>query len=437
MRNNPVEAIEQQANRRWKITTAKGVIDARVIVNAAGSRANEIARMMGHYLPIISMEHQFIVMDNIQAIEERASMLPMLRDPDISYYLRQEGKGLLLGPYEKGGVPWSVDGVPAGFGQELLQPDLDRIEDILCVVMEQVSIIADGGIKTVVNGPIPYTPDGHPLVGPVHRVNNYFVCTGFNFGIVQGGGAGRFMAQWIIDGHPELDLFELDPRRFGVYADHEYTVSKAIEVYANQYQIGFPNEYAMRPSGRGLKKAPVYELQQGKNAVFGAYYGWERASWFAPDHSTASEDHSFRRGNWFDAIATECSKVQDSVGLLDLSPFTKFVISGASVLEWLESLSPNRIPTRTGAIALSHPLTEEGGVAWEFSITLLENSNYYMMAPAIDELLIEDWLHKRLPQDSSVTLNNVTHQFGTLVLAGPDSRHVLGKLTHTDLSNDS
>ncbi|MFT2111758.1 GcvT family protein [Marinomonas sp. 2405UD68-3] len=435
VRHNPVESIEQQANGRWKVTTEKGVIDAGIIVNAAGFRCNEVAEMIGHRLPVCSMEHQFVVTDNVPELEERDTMLPMLRDPDVSYYLRQEGKGLILGPYEKGGIPWAIDGVPAAFGQELLQPSLDRIEEIMCTAMEQVSIIGNAGIKTTVNGPITYTPDGHPLIGPVHGYDNYFVCTGFNFGIVQGGGAGHFMAQWIVDGHPELDLFELDPRRFGSYADHEFSVAKGTEVYANEYQLGFPNEYAMRPAKRGQKQSPIYSRQAEKNAVFGAYFGWERASWFAPKGSEPMEQHSFRRGNWFDAVAAECKNVQNNVGVLDLSPFTKFEIEGEDAHRWLESFSPNRIPTEAGNIALAHPLTKDGGIAWEFSVTKLNDGRYYMMAPAAGELLIEDKLRTRLPKDGSIKLTNITQDYGTLVLAGPNSRKVLAKLTDSSLNN--
>ena len=257
------------------------------------------------------------------------------------------------------------------------------------------------------------------MIGPVNGYENYFVCTGFNFGIVQGGGAGNFMAQWIVNGHPELDLFELDPRRFGDYADHSFNVAKATEVYANEYQLGFPNEYAMRPAARGQKSAPVNERLAEKNAVFGAWYGWERPSWFAPEGATAEEKHSFRRSNWFEPVAAECQHVQNHVGVLDLSPFTKFEISGAGAHQWLESISPNRIPEKTGGIALAHPLTKEGGVAWEFSITRLENGTFYMMAPAAGEQLVEDWLVQRLPKDGSVELKNTTQEYGTLVLAGP------------------
>lgn len=437
VRNNPVSAIEQLENGRWKVTTEKGVIDAGIIVNAAGFRCNEVAEMVGHQLPVTSMEHQFVVTDNIPELEALDKMVPMLRDPDVSYYLRQEGNGFILGPYEKGGIPWATDGVPAAFGQELLQPDLDRIEEIMCTAMEQVEIITHAGVKTVVNGPITYTPDGHPLIGPVHGFDNYFVCTGFNFGIVQGGGAGHFMSQWIVNGHPELDLFELDPRRFGDYANHDYTVAKATEVYANEYQLGFPNEYAMREAKRNNKQSAIYEDHKAANAVFGAYFGWERPSWFAEEGQEPVEQHSFRRGNWFEAVEKECKLVENHVGLQDLSPFTKFEISGDNAFAYLDAMSPNKLPTKVGQIALSHPLTKEGGVAWEFSITLLENGSYYLMGPAAGELLIEDWLRTRLPKDGSVTLKNITRDYGTLVLAGPDARNVLSQVTDADLSNEA
>lgn len=437
VRNNPVSTIKQKEDGRWDVTTEKGIIDAGIIVNAAGFRANEVAAMVGHQLPMNIMEHQYIVTDDIPELVKRDNMLPMLRDPDVSYYLRQEGKGFILGPYEKGGIPWAVDGVPTAFGQELLQPDLDRLEDIMMTAMEQIDLITQAGIKTVVNGPITYTPDGHPLIGPVHRYENYFVCTGFNFGIVQGGGAGKHMAEWIVNGHPSLELFELDPRRFGPYTDKNFCVAKGTEVYANEYQLGYPNEYAMRPAARGCKKAPIYDSQKAKGAVFGAYYGWERASWFAQKDQEPLEKHSFRRGNWHNAVKTECRHVEEKVGVLDLSPFTKFEVSGVCAHTWIQSTSPNKIPDEIGAVALAHPLTQEGGIAWEFSITKLSSDTFYLMAPAAGEQLIEDWLTTRLPNDGSVSLRNITETYGTLVIAGPDSRKVLKKLTESDLSNES
>ena len=435
VRNNSVQAIQQQHNGRWTVTTAQGTIDAGVIVNAAGFRANEIAAMIGHYLPMIAMEHQFVVTDTINELEQRSHLLPMLRDPDVSYYLRQEGKGFILGPYEKDGIPWAVNGVPAAFGQELLAPDLDRIETIMCTAMEQVPLLETAGIKTVINGPITYTPDGHPLIGPVYGYRNYFVCSGFNFGIVQGGGAGHFLAQWIVNGYPELDVFELDPRRFGDYANHDYCIAKAIEVYANEYQLGFPNEYAMRSAKRGIKVSPIYHSQKQYNAIFGAYYGWERASWFARESSETEEILSFRRSNWFESVANECLQVQHHVGVLDLSPCAKYEISGANAYQWLHNLLPNAIPNKVGKIALAHPLTSQGGIAWQCSITQLANGHYYLVAAAAAERLIDDWLTLHQFANETIHIDNITRQYGILVLAGPKSRQLLSQLTEANLSN--
>ena len=435
VRQNPVESVKQKEDGRWEVTTAKGVIDAGIIVNAGGFRANELAKMVGHELPMCSMEHQFLVTDAVPALEERDEMLPMLRDPDVSYYLRQEAKGFILGPYEPEGIPWATNGVPKEFGQELLQPDLDRIADIMTTAMEQIEIVAEGGMKTVVNGPITYSPDGHPLVGPVHGISNYFVITGFNFGIAQGGGAGHFLSEIIAKGESELDLFELDPRRFGDYADIEYTIAKGTEVYANEYQLGYSNEYAMRPAVRMQKVLPTYEAHKADNAVFGGYFGWERPSWFAPAGTEPKEIHSFKRSNWFEPVAAECKNVHENVGLLDLSPFTKFEVSGEGAYDYLSNIMPNHVPTKAGQTVLAHPLSVSGGVAWEVSITLLQDGTYYMMSPAALEILIDDWLFSRLPSDGSVNLVNTTKDWGSLLITGPKARKVLSKLTDASLSN--
>lgn len=437
VRYNPVTAIEQLPDARWQVTTEQGVITADIIVNAAGFRANEVAAMIGHQFPMCSLEHQYLVTDSIPELEKRPGLLPLLRDPDVSYYLRQEGKGLILGPYERNPVAWAVDGVPTQFGQELLQPELGRLEDIIGEAIEQIGLIGQGGIKTVVNGPIVYTPDGLPLLGPVHGYDNYFACAGFSFGITQGGGAGRYLAQWIMRGHPEVDLWELDSRRFGNYADLSYTVSKALEVYANEYQLGQPNEYAMRPACREQKTSPVYSLLKDRGAVHGAFYGWERPSWFALAGQPAQESHSFSRGTWDAAVRAECEAVAQRAGVLDLTPFTKFEIAGDSARAYLDSISPNRLPAKAGEVALAHVLTAEGSVAWEFSVTLLRDGRFYLMCPAAAELLIDDWLRARAKGHQDLRIRNVTREMGALILAGPRSREVLAQLTGADLSNEA
>nr|WP_067285651.1 FAD-dependent oxidoreductase [Marinobacterium profundum] len=436
-RNSPVSAISRDAKGVWQVETPQGILTADIIVNAAGFRANEVAAMIGHKLPMASMEHQYLVTEGVQEIADCGRELPMVRDPDVSYYLRQERDGFILGPYEPDGLPCWVDGVPPDFGQELFEPSLDRLEDIIATAMEQMPLLEKAGVQTVINGPITYTPDGHPLIGPIAGIDNYFVCTGFNFGIVQGGGAGHFMSQWILDGHPEIDLWELDPRRFGDYANARYSVAKACEVYAHEYANGFPYEYENRSAGRPAKTTPAYARLKENGGVFGARYGWERANWFAPEGVTGADTLSYRRGNWFETVGQECRAVRESVGLLDLSAFAKFEVSGPGAEAYLDQLSTNRLPGKVGAIALTYMVSNTGRIRAEFTITRLAEDRFYLVSAAGAHSHDWDELRRRLPADGSVTLKDETARYGTLVLAGPRARDLLAKLTSADLGNEA
>lgn len=436
-RNSPVSAITRTADGFWQVETASGTITAETIVNAAGFRANEVAAMIGHQLPIASMEHQYLVTEGLQEVADCGLELPMVRDPDVSYYLRQERNGFILGPYEPGGLPCWTDGVPPNFGQELFEPSLDRLEDIIAIAMEQIPLLAKAGVQTVINGPITYTPDGHPLIGPVAGFDNYFVCSGFNFGIVQGGGAGYFMAQWILDGHPEIDLNELDPRRFGDYANARYTVAKATEVYAHEYANGLPYEYENRPAARPAKTTPIYSRLKENGAVFGARFGWERANWFAPAGMEPRDELSYSRSNWFETVGEECRAVREKVGLLDLSAFAKFEVSGAGAVAYLDQLSTNRLPAEVGGIALTYMVSATGRILGEFTITRLAADRFYLISAAAAQVHDWDELRRRLPADGSVRLDDLTARFGTLVVAGPKAREVLRKLTSSDLGNEA
>lgn len=434
-RKCPVEAIERQADGEWLVKTKNGDIACETIVNAAGFRAGEVAAMVGHSLPMVSMEHQFLVTESIPELEQREGLLPLTREPDVSYYLRQEGKGLICGPYEEGSRPWAVGGVPPSFGQELLPPDLDRIQYIVEAAMERVPILANAGIKTIINGPITYTPDGGMLIGPEAGISNYFLCTAFSFGIVQAGGAGKYTAQWIIEGEPEIDLWETDPRRYGPYATERYCVERIKDFYSYEYAIGYPHKE--RPFGRPAKTSPLYERHAGRGAMFGATFGWERPNWFAIDGEEAEDVLSFRRTNWHDAVGRECKAVRERVGVLDLSGFSKFKVSGPGAETCLERILANRAPRKTGAMMLSHALTERGGVGCEFTVTKLAEDRYYLVSAAATELHDFDWLNERKPDDGSVVVEDVTGCYGCLVVAGPKSRDVLQKLTDCDLSNDA
>ncbi len=430
-----VEAITRKTNGEWEVRTADGAITCEVLVNAAGFRAIEVADMVGHHLPMISMEHEYIVTDDIEEIEKYGKELPLLREVDVSYYLRQEGHTLILGPYEKDCVPWAVDGVPPHFAQELLPPDLDRLQDIFEGAIRRVPILGKAGVKTIVNGPITYTPDGGPLIGPAAGIDNYFLCTAFSFGIVQGGGAGQATAQWIVEGETEIDLWDTDPRRFGPYATRQYCLEKITEFYAMEYAIAYPGEE--RDSGRPAKKSPVYDRLAARGAVFGQRFGWERANWFAPAGVAREDVLSFHHTNWFEHAGNECRAVRQRAGVLDLSGFAKYEVSGAGAEAYLDHLVANRVPRRMGGMVLAHALTPRGGIAAEFTITRIGPERFYLVSAAAAELHDFDVLRAGLPKDGSVLLENVTARWGTLVLAGPRSRQVLAKLTRADLSNDA
>ncbi|MGH6953556.1 MAG: GcvT family protein, partial [Alphaproteobacteria bacterium] len=415
----------------WEVVTDKGRIAAEIVVNAAGLWAKEVGRMAGLELPIVSMEHQYLVTETIPDVVAFGKEFPLLRDPDASFYLRPEGHGMLFGPYEPDGRPWAVDGVPPGFGQELLPPDMDRIERVVELAMRRVPVLREVGIKRTVNGAIPHTPDGGPLIGPVRGLGGYWLLCGFSVGIAQGGGAGKALAEWIVAGEPEFEMFEFDGRRFGAYATTDYTVDRAREVYRMMYTVSFPREE--RPAGRPMKTSPVYPRLKEQGAVFEARYGWERAAWFAPSGADARDVNSFRRSNWFPHVAAECRAVRERVGVLDLSAFSKFEISGSGALRFLDRLCANRPPRKVGGIVLAHMLTEKGRIECEGTLTRLARDRFYLVTAAVAHLHDLDWLETH--RTRATAIEDVTLGWGTLVLAGPRAREVLGALTRADLSN--
>ena len=433
-RNAPVTSVKHMDSGRWELETPGGTISAEIIVNAAGFRAPEVAAMVGHCVPIASMEHQYLVTDDIPELVGRTDKIAMVRDPDTSYYLRHERDGIIIGPYEHDGRLWAEDGVPESFGQELLPPDLDRIADYVADALERVPLAADAGIKTIINGPITYTPDGLPLIGPAPGYDNYFLNCGSSFGITQGGGSGKFAAEWILNGHTSLDMIELDPRRFGDFPTPEWTAARCKDIYDNEYAIGYPNEYSMRPAGRPTRTMPAHIRHQSAGAQFYSAFGWERPAWFA-GAGEAPETFSFRRTNAFDAIARECRAVRQAAGLLDLSPFSKFDVTGPGAEAYLDAIGGNRMPRRTGGIVLTHALTPDGGILSEFTVTRLGPEHFYLVSAAAAEAHDGDLLRQALPDDGSVEIENITHDYGTLVLAGPRSRDILGQLTAADLGS--
>ena len=317
-RRCPVTAI-RRASDHWQVETPKGRIRTRHLVNAAGTWGWEIGRMMGLDIPSVPVLHQYLVTDSLPAVAERQAAglpeLPIIRDPEESWYVRQERDGLILGPYEKAALVWSVDGVPPSFGAELLPPDLDRVEEIVLAAMARVPALAEGGIKTVINGPITFSPDANPLIGPAHGLESAWLLTGSSMGVMEGGGAGWFLARWMTDGAPPMDALAVDSRRFGAWADRDYRVAKAIECFGLQFGVHYP--YEERPAGRDLLHSPLHSALVDQGAVMGFAYGWERPLHFGGTES----DDSFGKPGWFDQVAEEVRGVTTGAALADLSVF--------------------------------------------------------------------------------------------------------------------
>jgi dimethylglycine dehydrogenase len=428
-----VTGLRQKPNHDWIVTTSQGDIDCEIVVNAAGYRAGEVMALIGRDLPIVSLSHQYLVTDEIPELAERATPLPLLRDPDASYYLRQERNGFILGPYEWQATPMWLDGIPDEFANMLWAADLDRLEPQIVDAGERVPVLADAGIARVINGPIPYSPDGYPYLGPERGLRNFFHCNTFSFGIAQGGGAGMAIAAWIVDGQPPFDVWAVDRRRFKEYATFDYTVAKAVELYQNEYAVGFPFEE--RPAGRPAYTSPLHAVLAAKGAAFGARGGWERAVYMDTDGVVS--DHTltlFRTNGWRPVVAAEVEAARNRVAVLDLPGFTKFEIQGPGATKYLDALVCSKLP-RLGRLGLVYALTPSGTVLSEFTITRLGDDHFYVVGAASAEWHDLDVLEGAMPADGSVTIANRTHELGTLVIVGPRSREVLGKITSTFLDN--
>lgn len=433
-RHTKVTGIERRAAGDWLVHTTRGDVICEVVVNAAGYRAGEIMAMVGKYLPIVSMSHQYLVTQAIPELEQFTGKLPLLRDPDVSYYLRQERSGLLLGPYEWSATPHWLDGIPDEFANQLFPDDLSRLEQYIEAAIGRVPILGSVGVQRVINGPIPYSPDGNPYIGPTHGLTNFYQCCCFSFGIAQAGGAGKTISEWIVHGEPEWDFWIFDPRRFTDYANKTYVVSKAIELYQNEYGIGYPVEE--RPAGRPAKTTPLYDRLKSKGAAFCARGGWERAAWFPRDGESSAQKLSFHRRETasFDAVAEECKAVRERVGILDLGGFTKLIVEGVGAASWLDRLICGRLP-KLGRISLTWILNENGGILSEFTITRLGGNRFYLASAATAEWHDLDLLQSHLPKDGSVRIENASGRYGTIILAGPKARDVLSAVTDADLSN--
>ena len=421
----------------WVISTPEGETRCEYVVNAAGYRGHEIGRMFGRDVPCVSLAHQYLVSESIPELEQRKQKVPLLRDPDSSYYLRQEKSGLLLGPYEKNcRAHWTEasDPMPDDFSFQLYADDLERLEWYIEDACARVPILGKAGITRVVNGPIPYAPDGLPLIGQMPGVPNAFEACVFTFGIVQAGGAGQLLADIIVEGEPESDSWAVDPRRFTDHVDNAYTKAKAIETYSHEYAMHFPQ--MQWPAGRPAKTSPLYDTLAKAGAAFGAYGGWERADWFPGKGDEDRPADSYDRQHWFKSVGAECRHVSENVGILELTGFSRFRVRGSGAADWLRGLITGRLPA-VGRIGLVYFASDAGRVLSEMTVTRLGEDELLLMTGAGAYWHDRDLLDFALPADGRVKITDITSKMATLLLAGPKSPALMADITGEAMDHDS
>ena len=432
-RHNRVIDIKSRPSGEWELITEKGNIICEHVVNAAGSYCPEVGHMVGlKNIPSINMIHHYLVTEEHPAIKKLKKELPVVRDPHSSCYLRQEGKGLLIGIYEKDAKCWALDGMDWKFNMELLEPELDRLEEHLKKGMDRIPQFRDVGIKKMICGPITHTPDGNFLAGPAPGLKNFWMFCAASVGIAQGGGAGKYMAQWMTYGDADINMLEFDPRRYLSWAHKDYAVAKSTDEYKRMYVTPLPNEDL--DVGRPIKKTPIYKKLKDHGAIYIDKFGWERPKWFAK--SGIQEKYSYKRSNAFPYVQKECEAVYNSVGVLDLSTFAKYEISGEGSEAFLNRLCANRIPKKDGSIVLTHMLNAKGRIQSELTITRLPNNLFYVLSSTASEIRDFDWFNRHVSEREKVNIKNITKDYGVLVLVGPKSRTVLSQLTSQNLNNN-
>ena len=422
----------------WVISTPKGEIRCEIVVNAAGYYAKEVGKWFGRDVPMMVMSHQYMLFDTIPELErwskEVGHKLPLLRDVDSSYYLRQEKNGFNLGPYERNcKAHWVTkdDPFPEDFSFQLFPDDLERLEWYIGDAMARVPLLEKAALTKVINGPIPYTPDGNPLIGPMPGVPNAFEACVFTFGICQAGGAGKVLAEWVTEGATEWDMWSCDPRRFTGFEDAEYCVKKGMEVYGHEYAIHFPHH--SWPEGRDKKLSAVHDRTRALGAVYGPYNGWERALWYArpgDDTSEAGTQTWAREGAWFGAVREECLAVRDACGILDLPGFSRFRLTGPGVADWLARQITGKVPN-VGRLGLAYFADDKGRIVTEMSVARLGEEELLLITAATAQLHDRDWLQKHL--EPGLVLEDQTNDWSTQIVTGPKARAVLEGVAEADL----
>ncbi len=431
LRRTRVTGIEPRASGEWRVITEGEEIVCEHVVNAAGSYARQVAAWTGLDLPIVDMLHQYVVTEPVAAVAALERELPVVRDPWCHAYLRQEQRGLLVGPYERRDArPVFEEGAPWGFEMELFPPELDRLMPWLERAARRLPAFAEAGIRRVVSGAIGHTPDGNFLLGPAPGLRNYWLATGSSIGIVQGPGVGRCLARMMVHGEADINVLDFDPRRFGRWADRAYVRAKAIEEYEHMYVCPLPGE--QREAGRPVRRSPLYDTLAARGCVHAEAAGWERPRWFAPPGLV--EHHGFRHTEAFPHVAEECRAVCEAVGVMDFTSFAKFELRGTDAAPLLDRLVANRLPRREGGIVLAHFLNVNGRILGEVTITRLPGDRFYLCSAAGAELRDLDHLRMAKRPGERVEIANLTEARGLLVVAGPKAREVLQPLTDASLA---
>lgn len=431
-----VEELKHRPDGTWDVITNKGNIHAEHVVNCGGLWAREVGRMVGLELPVLAMEHMYLVTDEMPEVvsynKERGHELPHIIDFKSEIYMRQERSGMVLGTYERACVPWSPKNTPWGFGRELLQPDLDRIAPNLELGYKHFPALANAGIKRVINGPFTFTPDGNPIVGPVQGVQNFWLACGVMAGFSQGGGVGLALSQWMVNGDPGFDVWAMDCARFGEWATRTYTNEKVRENYSRRFSIRFPNEEL--PAARPQQTTALYDTMIAQGAVMGDSWGLETPLWFAPKGVEPKDIVSFRRSNDFKHVKAEVMGTRNGVGVTEIANFAKYRFTGPGAEAFLSRLMTNKMP-KTGRIILTPMLNPAGKLIGDFTIAKAADDCFYMWGSSQAQKYHMRWFEQHLPKDGSVAIHRYDMGLVGLSIAGPKSREVLQQLVDEDVSN--
>ena len=421
----------QRADGSWDVVTKDGSIHAEHIVNAGGLWAREVGKLSGLNLPVQPMEHHYLITEAIPQIVERAERLPAGIDYEGNIYFRQEGQGMLLGTYEPKATPWSVAGTPQDFGHELLEPPLDHIAERLELGFERIPALKEAGIKDMINGPFTFGPDGNPMIGPVPGMRNYWTAVGVMAGFCQAGGVGKCLAEWMIDGEPEIDVWAMDIARFGDYASPDYGTIKSSENYERRFLLTFPNETL--PRGRCMRTTSLYDRLTARGAVWGDGFGLEAALWFADGPDDAHEEPTFRRSRAHAYVAREVKAVREAVGMTEIANFDKHAIVGPDARKFLDYVMAGKLPT-PGRITLCPMLTHKGKLYGDLTIACYGEDDFMIFGSGAAQEMHRRWFEFHL-RGIEVSYTNESRRYHGIGLSGPNARELLSRITRDDVSS--